>query len=129
MKGSGRRYNPEAPTRAELDIMKEKAEALGRVGAKLEHCLRRLRDLAAHIRVLERDGQAAAETNVLIGEFNEVREKSLQYLHYLIIQREAMGFRRHTSVQRLYRIPDRKRPLPDGRRCTSGSSPITTWTG
>jgi hypothetical protein len=114
MKGTGRRYDLEAPTRAELDIMKEKAEALGRVGAKLEQSLQRLRALEAHIKDLEREGQGTAEANALIGEFNGVREEAVQFLHYLIIQREAMGFRRHTSVQRLYRIPDKKRPLLDG---------------
>jgi hypothetical protein len=51
MKGTARRYNPQAPTLAELDIMKEKAE--------------------------------------------------------------AMGFRRHANVQRMYKIPDKKRPLLD----------------
>jgi hypothetical protein len=51
MKGKKGRLDPQAPTRAELDIMKEKAE--------------------------------------------------------------AMGFRRHTSVQRIYKIPDKKRPLLD----------------
>jgi hypothetical protein len=29
MKGTARRYNPQAPTHAEVDIMKEKAETLG----------------------------------------------------------------------------------------------------
>jgi hypothetical protein len=51
--------------------------------------------------------------NALSREFNQVRERACQYLHYLIIQREAIGFRRHASVKRMYQIPCRKRPLPD----------------
>jgi hypothetical protein len=50
--------------------------------------------------------------NTLIREFNQMRQRALQYLHYLIIQREAMGFRRHTHVTAMYQIPPRKRPLP-----------------
>jgi hypothetical protein len=113
MKGKKGRLDPQAPTRAELDIMKEKAEVLGQTGGRLEESLRRLRTLQEHIRILEAQGKDAPEVNALIGEFNEVREKAFQYLHYLIIQREAMGFRRHTSVQRMYKTPDKKRPLLD----------------
>lgn len=113
MTGTGRRYNPQDPTRAELDIMKEKAETLGRTGAKLEESLQRLRALQEHIRILEKQGKGAPEVNELVREFNEVREKAFQYLHYLIIQREAMGFRRHANVQRMYKIPAKKRPLLD----------------
>jgi hypothetical protein len=108
MKGTGKRYNPQAPTCAELDIMKEKAETLGRTGAKLDESLRRLRGLHEHIRILEKEGKGASEVNDLIREFNEVRAKAFQYLHYLIIQREAMGFRRHANVQRIYKIPPKK---------------------
>lgn len=111
MKGTRRRYNPQAPTRAELDIMKEKAETLGRTGAKLEESLRRLRGLQEQIRILKKQGKGTPEVNDLIREFNEVHAKALQYLHYLIIQREAMGFRRHANVQRMYKIPAKKSPL------------------
>ena len=45
MKGTARRYNPQAPARVELDIMKEKAETLGRTEAKLKESLQRLRIL------------------------------------------------------------------------------------
>jgi len=113
MKGTARRYNPQAPTRAELDIMKEKAETLGRTGAKLDESLQRVRGLHEHIRILQKEGKGASEVNNLITEFNEVRAKAFQYLHYLIIQREAMGFRRHANVQRMYKIPAKKKCLID----------------
>jgi hypothetical protein len=111
MKGAQRRYNPQAPTRAELDIMKEKAESLGRIGAKLDEIFRRLKTLQDHIRTMEKEGKGIAEINDLIAEFNEKRAAAFQYLHYLIIQREAMGFRRHAHVQRMYKIPAKKRPI------------------
>jgi hypothetical protein len=114
MKGVVKRYNPQAPTRAELDIMKEKAETLGRTGVKLEQSLGRLRTLQEHIRILEKEGKDTPRENALITEFNEVRGKALQYLHYLIIQREAMGFRRHAHAQRMYKIPAKKRPIVAG---------------
>ena len=111
MKGTARRYNPQAPTLAELDIIKEKAETLGRIGAKLDESLRKLRALQDHIKIMEKEGKGQAEVSNLITEFNEAREEAFQYLHYLIIQREAMGFRRHANVQRMYKIPTKKRPL------------------
>ena len=111
MKGTARRYNPQAPTRAELDIIKEKAETLGRTGAKLDESLRKLRALQDHIKIMEKEGKGQAEVSDLITEFNEAREEAFQYLHYLIIQREAMGFRRHANVQRMYKIPAKKGPL------------------
>jgi hypothetical protein len=106
------RFDPEAPTQAELEIMQEQAEALGRVGGRLDESLRRLKVLEQRIEILEREGEGARAVNALIREFNQVRERARQYLHYLIIQREAIGFRRHANVKRMYQIPFKKRPLP-----------------
>jgi hypothetical protein len=106
-------FDPETPIQAELDIMKEKAEALGRVGGRLDESLRGMKILEKRIQMLEREGQRGrVAVNTLIGEFNQVRQRALRYLHYLIIQREAMGFRRHTHVTAMYQIPPRKRPFP-----------------
>ena len=107
------RFDPETPTRAELDIMQEKAEALGRTGGRLDESLRRLKILEQRIKMLERQGEGARAVNAFIREFNQVRERARQYLQYLIIQREAIGFRRHTNVTRMYQIPLKKRPRVD----------------
>ncbi len=72
-------------------------------------CLQRLRVLEERIRGLEGEGKVAKEVNVLIGEFNQVREKALKYLHYLIIHREVIGFCRHPSLEKMYRISTKKR--------------------
>jgi hypothetical protein len=50
------RFDPEAPTQAELAIVKEKAEALGRAGGKLDESLHRLKILEERMRILEREG-------------------------------------------------------------------------
>ena len=110
--GSNKRgyFDPELPTKAELDIMREKAEALGRTGERLDGCLRRLKVLEERIGGLETEGKGAEEVNALIGEFNHVRQRALKYLHYLIIHREAIGFRRHSNLEKMYRIPAARRP-------------------
>ena len=61
--------------------------------------------------MLKREGRGAREVNALIREFNHVRQRALQYLHYLIIQREALGFRRHANITGMYQIPPKKRSL------------------
>jgi len=108
------RFDPEAPTKAELDIMQEKAEALGQTGRKVDESLQRLRALEERIGALVKEGNRTAEINALIREFNQVRETALQQLHHLIIHREAIGFRRHANVKKMYSIPLKKRPLSDG---------------
>ena len=107
-----RRCDLQAPTQVELDIMKEKAEALGRTGRRLDESLRRLRILEERMGILEKEGTSVREVNALIREFNQVRKKALQYLHFLIIQREAIGFRRHANIKGMHKIPPPKRPLP-----------------
>ncbi|RLB05473.1 MAG: hypothetical protein DRG50_07160, partial [Deltaproteobacteria bacterium] len=102
---------PDVPTQAELDIMREKAEALGRTGQRLDECLRKLMALEERIKAVEVETRGVKELNALIGEFNNVREKAITYLHYLIIHREAIGFRRHPILEKMYRIPAKKKPL------------------
>jgi len=47
-------------------------------------------------------------------ELDIMREKAITYLHYLIIHREAIGFRRHPILEKMYRIPAKKKPLCEG---------------
>ena len=107
------RYDPEAPLKAELEIMREKAEALGQAGRKVDESLQCLRILEERIGMLVDEGKNAVEINALIREFNQVRETALQRLHHLIIHREAIGFRRHAHVKKMYSIPLKKRPFSD----------------
>lgn len=103
-----RRHCHQSPTAIELELMKEKAESLGRTGAKLEGILEKLDILDARIQRLQQQGKEASELNPLIAQFNEKRSEASRYLHYLIIQREAMGFCRHTGVMQFYKIPPKK---------------------
>lgn len=107
------RFDPEVPTKAELDIMQEKAEALGQAGRKVDESLQLLRVLEERIGVLVQERANTLEINTLIREFNQVRETALQRLHHPIIHREAIGFRRHANVKRMYSIPLKKRPFSD----------------
>jgi len=67
----------------EHDLKAERAASLGRAGAALEHALATWR---------ESPGPAS------------VREAQKR-LWYLVVQREAMGLRRHREVYEIYGIP------------------------
>jgi hypothetical protein len=97
----------------EREIQKEKAEALGRAGERLERALRELGERAAAIRALEAeqgeawdDADPRGQVGAAIAEFDRFRRRAVEYYQHLIIQREAVGFRRHADVERLYRLPD-----------------------
>jgi hypothetical protein len=48
-------------------------------------------------------------------ELDIIRQKveALRRLHLFIIHREAIGFRRHTVIESIYRIPAKKRLLTE----------------
>lgn len=100
--------------RVEEEIRREKAEALGRVGERLTELLGQLRDLGRRIDDLERaragggDPEGAARLEAEIERFNRLREGAARLVHDLIIQREAVGFRRHTLILQSYPIPPRR---------------------
>lgn len=109
-----RRDDREEYERLQAEIQREKAEALGRAGERLEEALRKLAGLRNTIEALGGELKGASwerETLVqgiryLTHEYNALREKAILYHRYLIIQREAVGFYDHRDVYRLYRIPD-----------------------
>jgi hypothetical protein len=49
------------------------------------------------------------EINLSIEKFNAVHKKAQTQYYYLIVTREALGLRRHEMVQKIYRIPDKKK--------------------
>ena len=55
------------------------------------------------------DENSWRELNREINKFNAAREHAKLRYYYLIVTREAMGFRRHASVEEAYRIPPRKK--------------------
>lgn len=110
--------NDEFNLKTETEILQERAEVLGRAGEALSSALSVLNAIEERITVLTRTltaGESAEETyraiNREIKQFNRAREHAKVRYYYLIVTREAMGFRRHSTVEEAYRIPPRKKPL------------------
>jgi uncharacterized protein (UPF0335 family) len=95
------------------EIQREKAEALGRAGERLEEAIRKLAELRDSIEALRGELQGATfdrdaltqAVALLVQEYNTLREKAVTFYRYLIIQREAVGLFDHRDVDRLYRLP------------------------
>jgi hypothetical protein len=123
----GREKDPENILREEM--LKERAEVLGRAGEKLAAAIEkmsiieqgideRLQHFRSIAKKYEENGDddklvsmkkdIAGEINREIGKFNRAREYAKLRYYYLIVTREAMGIRRHHWVDEWYRIPPRK---------------------
>jgi hypothetical protein len=127
-----RQKDPENFLREEM--MKERAEVLGRAGEKLAAAIEKMRTIEQVIEerlknfqsIFKKSGEVyddgslvslkqkmVKEINGEIGRFNHAREYAKLRYYYLIVTREAMGMRRHHWVEELYRIPPRKKYLRD----------------
>ena len=127
-----REKDPENILREEM--LKERAEVLGRAGEKLAAAIEKMSTIEQgideqlkHFRAVakryeENGGDAklvsmkkdiAGEINREIGKFNRAREYAKLRYYYLIVTREAMGMRRHHWVDEWYRIPPRKSHFRD----------------
>ncbi len=99
--------------RIEAEIRQEKAESLGRAGERLENTLGELRLLRERLLWIAEDRLHTVPTGQAIpAEIREGLAKharlwgAAQDLRYqLIVQREALGFRRHEEVDRQYPSP------------------------
>ena len=100
--------------KVETEIRQEKAEALGRVGERLERALRELETFGRDIMNLARSTPAsgltntagvAAEIGEMLARYTRLRAEAKQWRDCLIIQREAVGLWRHEDVDRLYPVP------------------------
>ncbi len=104
------------------EMLRERAAVLSRAGFAVEDALEKL---IAIERQLEQkilywqcrsqdspDGcQAFEEINRIIDQFNAERRKAEVQYYYLIVTREALGLRRHETVQKLYQIPPKKKKI------------------
>lgn len=109
--------------KTDLEILQERAEVLGRAGEKLSAALKNLNRigeiieslLRSHLESVEQGNPppkgALREINLEIRRYNEAREYAKLRLYYLIVTREAMGFRRNKTVEEQYPIPPKKKPL------------------
>ena len=101
--------------KTELEILQERAEVLGRAGEALSQALENLKIIEMRIRAaMTSEVVSAASDHVLnleIQQFNKVREHAKLRYYYLIVIREAMGFRKHAVVEEAYPIPPQIKPL------------------
>ncbi|MGO9137660.1 MAG: hypothetical protein ACLP9S_10260 [Syntrophales bacterium] len=123
----GREKDPENILREEM--LKERAEVLGRAGEKLAAAIDKMRIIEQGIderlkhfhfmmeeyeeggndkKIASLKQEMMAEINREIVKFNRAREYAKLRYYYLIVTREAMGMRRHHWVDEWYRIPPRK---------------------
>lgn len=98
----------------ELEIRKEKAEALGRAGERLECALQALEMFRRELQVLmanrpggplNKGGGVPPDLQKKLAEHARLEEQVSHLRTCLIIQREAMGLRRHDDVDRQYPVP------------------------
>ena len=91
----------EGHRRIEKEIAGEKAAALGRAGERLELALHETREAAARLLAARDD----AERDRRSEEYAMVRRRALDARLALLIQREALGLRRHATVDQQFPEP------------------------
>src|SRR3954466_11907814 len=89
------------------ELVEEAAHSMASSGRRLEASLEALQRIGKELERL--DGGALEKRRELVGRFNLVREEVLLRLHYVQIQREALGFSRHDQLAEHYLVPPRKR--------------------
>jgi hypothetical protein len=104
----------------EIDIIKEMAEGLGSSGIRLEDILEkaaRAREDALDIIRRYREGESNSDrpeislVNDSVSNYNHLVEQAEDALRWLLIQREACGFRTHRNVARYYPIPPKMKRI------------------
>jgi hypothetical protein len=95
----------------EIDIVKEMAEGLGSTGLRLEDILEKATTSRENVmrlmQVCQEGNQDTTEANESIAQYNAMIDKAEDTLRWLLIQREACGFRTHRNVNVHYPIPPR----------------------
>jgi hypothetical protein len=92
------RSRKEAFDALEVELRAEQVSSIRRVTQTLERALAQLRDIEAEL-------PKTANRAALVSQHDELRAEAAKYLWYLVVQREAMGFRRHEDVHEIYRVP------------------------
>ena len=106
------------------EIFQERADVLYRTGEALSDALRKLASIGEIVdsgigdlnAPTENEEPGIIETlyariNREISRYNRAREYTKLRYYYLIITREAMGFRRHTWAEDIYKIPPKRKHL------------------
>ncbi len=104
----------------EIDIVKEMAEGLGSTGLRLEDILEKADQARQKIRELIAaqgadngggDAQEREAINDSIRKYNALVVQAEDTRRWLLIQREACGFRTHRNVDFFYPIPPKMKLL------------------
>lgn len=104
--------------RTEEELLRERAETLHRASSELQHALQMLRVIEGEIETRTAmlkgydgsEGQRDLRGEIREGvrKFNEKREYAKLKYYYLVVIREAIGFRNHTWIEKFYTIPAKK---------------------
>jgi hypothetical protein len=104
----------------EIDIVKEMAEGLGSQGLKLQDLLEKTSAARERVQKMVRchrsfeagcEASDISEINDSIREYNALVDRAEDALRWLLIQREACGFRTHRNVNIHYPIPSKMKLL------------------
>ena len=105
----------------EREILEETASALGSSARRLEASLAALAKLDRELNEQEARASEAQASNAqgaasheearraLVERFNAQREHAMLRLHYVCIQREALGFFHHEELDRYYPVPPKRK--------------------
>jgi hypothetical protein len=103
----------------EMDIVKEMAESLGSQGIRIDEILENINVVGARLNEMLAMAQEAPvssqlpslnEIDLTIRKYNTLVDKAHEALRWLLIQREACGFRKHKDVHLHYPIPPKVKP-------------------
>lgn len=104
----------------EIDIVKEMAEGLGSQGFRLEEILEKTSAACERVQKMVRchvcreagcEASDISDINDSIREYNGLVDRAEDALRWLLIQREACGFRTHRNVNIHYPIPPKMKLL------------------
>ncbi|HET7545116.1 MAG TPA: hypothetical protein VFK05_34865 [Polyangiaceae bacterium] len=88
------------------ELVQEAAHSMGSSTRRLEASFATLQRLDEALDRL--DSQQLEQRRELVQRFNAARDEVLLRLHYIEIQREALGFTRHGELHEHYPVPPRK---------------------
>lgn len=104
----------------QIDFVKEMAEGLGCTGLRLDNLIDRVHLARSktvqmieeyHTRRENLSTDFIRELNKHVIEYNSLVDKAEDTLRWLLIQREACGFRTHKNVSLHYPIPQKIKPI------------------
>lgn len=97
----GGRETAERQGRIELELMEERAAALGRISQTLESLIEQLQALRTKLGDVHWSHRAPE-----LAQYRELRRRAVRYRWYLEVQREALRLHPDHRLDEFYRIPE-----------------------